>query len=173
MCGSEDVERYFPLKSGDEPTHLFVPYSGGIPLGSQCSGAHVFLCYPSISWVYGISYCRDYLRENQGFQWEERKKEWRRRLMVSSWVFSSIIESQRRKIENKGELVLAIESQHLAYGLGSSLLNSVFDIPKYDGEREREDDPRFAYTHESLDHIPWKSIALAFFLLSLQDQLEM
>ncbi|KAJ4976345.1 hypothetical protein NE237_001451 [Protea cynaroides] len=69
-------------------------------------------------------------------------------------------------------LLLAFDmEEHLAYGLGSSLLNSVFDIPKYDGEREREDDPRFAYTHKSLDHIPGKSIALAFFLLSLQDQL--
>ncbi|KAJ4956114.1 hypothetical protein NE237_012897 [Protea cynaroides] len=35
----------------------------------------------------------------------------------------------------------------------------------YDGERE--DDPRFAYTPKSLDQIPWKSIALALFLLSL------
>ncbi|XP_042487914.1 transmembrane protein 230 [Macadamia integrifolia] len=37
----------------------------------------------------------------------------------------------------------------------------------YDGDRGREDDPRFGYTPKTLDRIPWKSIALALFLLCL------
>ncbi|XP_068645788.1 uncharacterized protein [Aristolochia californica] len=38
----------------------------------------------------------------------------------------------------------------------------------YDGySRREEDDLRFSYTPKSFDRIPWKSIALALFLLSL------
>ncbi|XP_043718821.1 transmembrane protein 230 [Telopea speciosissima] len=43
----------------------------------------------------------------------------------------------------------------------------VEDQRDYDDDREREEDPRFAYTPKSLDKIPWKSIALALFLLFL------
>ncbi|XP_077230733.1 transmembrane protein (DUF872) [Tasmannia lanceolata] len=36
-----------------------------------------------------------------------------------------------------------------------------------DGGRGREEDLRFVYSPKSFDKIPWKSIALALFLLSL------
>lgn len=37
----------------------------------------------------------------------------------------------------------------------------------YDGVGGRRHDPRFDYTPGSFDKIPWKSVALAIFLLSL------
>uniref|UniRef100_A0A5B6ZZG5 Uncharacterized protein n=1 Tax=Davidia involucrata TaxID=16924 RepID=A0A5B6ZZG5_DAVIN len=37
----------------------------------------------------------------------------------------------------------------------------------YDGSGGRRHDPRFDYTPKAFDKIPWKSIALALFLLSL------
>ncbi|XP_010258230.1 PREDICTED: transmembrane protein 230 [Nelumbo nucifera] len=39
------------------------------------------------------------------------------------------------------------------------------DEGEYDGDREY--DPRFMYTPRSFDRVPWKSIALALFLLFL------
>ncbi|KAJ0042740.1 hypothetical protein Pint_19163 [Pistacia integerrima] len=37
----------------------------------------------------------------------------------------------------------------------------------YDGDRRQRYDPRFDYSPKAFDRIPWKSIALAFFLLCL------
>lgn len=41
------------------------------------------------------------------------------------------------------------------------------DEDDYDGIARRQYDPRFDYTPKSFDKIPWKSIVLALFLLSL------
>jgi hypothetical protein len=41
------------------------------------------------------------------------------------------------------------------------------DEDDYDGIARRQYDPRFDYTPKSFDKIPWKSIALALFLLFL------
>ncbi|KAK4776213.1 hypothetical protein SAY87_024174 [Trapa incisa] len=40
-------------------------------------------------------------------------------------------------------------------------------VDEHDGTDGRKYDPRFDYNPRSLDRIPWKSIALALFLLSL------
>lgn len=53
--------------------------------------------------------------------------------------------------------------RHIPYGK----LPTDEDDDYYDGSGRRQYDPRFDYTPKALDKIPWKSIALALFLLSL------
>lgn len=44
---------------------------------------------------------------------------------------------------------------------------AVDEYDDHDGTHGRKNDPRFDYNPRSFDRIPWKSIALALFLLSL------
>ncbi|KAL9427278.1 hypothetical protein AB3S75_029466 [Citrus x aurantiifolia] len=44
---------------------------------------------------------------------------------------------------------------------------STDDDDEYDGSRSRRYDPRFDYSPKAFDKIPWRSIALALFLLCL------
>ncbi|KAJ4707401.1 hypothetical protein OWV82_020925 [Melia azedarach] len=53
--------------------------------------------------------------------------------------------------------------RHIPYGK----LPTDEDDDYYDGSGSRQYDPRFDYMPKALDKIPWKSIALALFLLSL------
>ncbi|KAH7554540.1 hypothetical protein JRO89_XS12G0233300 [Xanthoceras sorbifolium] len=53
--------------------------------------------------------------------------------------------------------------RHVRY----SQLGTDDDDGDYDGSRSRHFDPRFDYTPKGFDRIPWKSIALALFLLCL------
>ncbi|KAK3195442.1 hypothetical protein Dsin_026752 [Dipteronia sinensis] len=53
--------------------------------------------------------------------------------------------------------------RHVRYGQ----LATDDDDGDYDGSRSGPFDPRFEYSPKGFDRIPWKSIALALFLLSL------
>lgn len=87
---------------------------------------------------------------------------------------------------SSGVVLLLSQSQtprQTRYGLKSSACTSFADMAsrrsvqysklstddddEYDGSRSRRYDPRFDYSPKAFDKIPWRSIALALFLLCL------